>query len=185
MRVQYSQSLKNFPSPLRATLSIHTHMTSKLSKPLKGLFVVSLGFSVIAIGSKVLACSIMGGCTFGKYRAEATLLDTETQRPLANRELHTRIHDGAILFASLDKAEKVVTNDLGQASFEFKRSFSSPLSIRMHYEETRTRALFGFSPEEIKANTTLTETQPETFITGGGQKGSLTLVVEVGNWSLF
>jgi hypothetical protein len=147
---------------------------------------VSIVFLLVLLSSGTLAwCGILGGCKLGKYRAKATLTDAKTQEPLANMELTPTINSGSPPIArNREEGQPVMTDNEGQASLEFNRVFYGQLVIVAVSDTPETRALFGFNPQEIKAHTTLSQTDLQYFIYAK-ERGKIRLVLEVGDWSLF
>ena len=141
---------------------------------------VLAGFSIFTYWG----CNLTSSCTFGMYRAQVTLRSQETQQPLADANVRTRISfDGNPLIS--DRTPYYAETDAqGQADVEFAKPFGSPLAIRVISRPRDTDVSFAIDSEDIRARTTLSRSQPE-WIVGGGQKDVISLTLEINGWSLF
>jgi hypothetical protein len=159
-----------------------------MTKPSYLPMIVSVSFLLAVLASfiTVFWCSFFGGCKFGKYQAEVTLTDAKTHEPLANRKLTPIVSSGTpSLTNTREEGQAVMTDSEGKARLEFSRVFYSRVSIRLASESPKTKALFGFFPEKIRENTTLSDTDSPYSYADGREKGEIKLVLEVGDWSLF
>ena len=157
--------------------------TNKDAALLVGLVLAGLSI-VVSWG-----CNLTSSCTFGKYRAQVTLRSAETQQPLADANVRTRIFFGANPFLGEGRSYYTKTDAQGQANVEFAnvefdRSSSSPLSIHVSARPRGSQVGFSIDSDEIRARTTISQSQPVRIV-GGGQKDVISLTLEINGWSLF
>jgi hypothetical protein len=131
-------------------------------------------------------CEFVGGCKLGKYQARVTLTNVETHQPMADMELTPLLTSGGGPFFGQFKEEgtSVITNNEGQARFEFNRIFHTRLTIEAISKYPEFRVHFGFNRPEIKEDTTISRTNYDYFDGADGRE-QLQMVLEIGDWSLF
>jgi hypothetical protein len=92
-------------------------------------------------------CEFIGGCKLGKYQANVTLTDTATQQPMVNMELTPLLSSGGGPFFGqfTEKGELIITDNEGQASFEFNRIFHTSLTVEAVSQSLGIRSQFYFN----------------------------------------
>ena len=141
----------------------------------------------IISGGIFLWCTVAGGCTFGKYTGEVTLVNSVTQEPLSDRKVKAYIdHDDYFLISNRPPYE-AVTDEYGKVVIEFKKSFNSPLTIITSFEPIPyTQSQFFIQPEKIRSHETVSEMEIERYVTEASkEKDPTDLKLEIDSWSLF
>jgi hypothetical protein len=151
----------------------------------RSLALIGLFTILLASGGTYFWCSIIGGCTFGKYKAEVTFTNLATKEPLASDTVTALIDNSAFFFINIGDPFTTQTNFSGNATIEFDNTFFSPLYISLVTDGSKTKTEFYIQPEDINTYTTISQTKSGRNITGGAESDLIELELKIGNWSLF
>jgi hypothetical protein len=155
------------------------------SNKVRSLSLIGLVTIVLASGGTYFKCSVIGGCTFGKYQGKLIVRNLTEDSPVANANVTAYINNGDFFFVNSGEYYFTTTDATGTAVIEFERAFNSPLTITLSSNNPYKRIGLNIQSKDIKAHTNISRTATEYDSSPGTQNDLIELRIEVGDWSLF